>query len=243
MATALITGASGAIGSQIVRTLAARGDNVCIGYNNNMAAAQSLAHELAENYGVQTAAVRFDLSDPQSLHGSAGECRETLGRVDILVNNGGCEAFGLFQDMTDEQLISVMNADLIGSMLLTRLLLCDMLKNHSGYIVNVSSVWGEVGASCETAYSAAKAGLIGFTKALAKETAPSGVLVNCVSPGFIDTPMNGRLSDDERLELISGIPCSRAGTPQDVAEAVAFLTSGKADYICGQVLRVDGGWL
>lgn len=243
MATALITGASGGIGSQIARALAARGDDVCVGYNKNREAAQSLSDELCQTCGVRTAAVSFDLSKLVSLQGSVSECVTALGRVDILINNGGCEAFGLFQDMSDEQIVSVMNADLIGSMLLTKLLLGDMLRTHRGYIVNVASVWGEVGASCEVAYSAAKAGLIGFTKSLAKETAPSGVLVNCVSPGFIDTPMNGRLTEDERESLLTDIPCSRAGEPNDVAEAVAFLTSGKADYICGQVLRIDGGWL
>ncbi len=127
--------------------------------------------------------------------------------------------------------------------MLTKRLLPEMIKNHHGYIVNISSVWGEVGASCETAYSAAKAGLIGFTRALAKECAPSRVIVNCISPGFIDTDMNARLSVSEREEVIGQISAMRAGKTEEVAELAAFLVSGKADYICGQCLRIDGGWI
>ncbi len=241
--TAVITGGSGAIGSAIVKEFAALGHDICIGYLRGETAAEALAAEIAERYGVSAAAVRFDLSHPETLADSAEKCRKALGNIDILVNNGGCEYIGLFQDMTDEQLISIMNSDLVGTMQLTKLFLPDMLSAHKGYIVNIASVWGEVGASCEVAYSAAKAGIIGFTKALAKETAPSGVLVNCVSPGFIDTRMNSQLSADERQSLIDDIPCSRAGTAQDVADAAAFLVSGKADYICGQVIRTDGGWI
>ncbi|SDA12340.1 3-oxoacyl-[acyl-carrier protein] reductase [Ruminococcus sp. YE71] len=233
MSTALVTGASGGIGSAVARTLAGEGHRVIIGYHSGRDTAERLAEELGGK------AVSFDLSRPESLSASLEEC----GEVGILVNNGGSEHIGLFQDMTAPQLAALMNTDLLGAMELTRLLLPQMISRHSGVIVNIASVWGEVGASCEVAYSAAKAGIIGFTKALAKEVAPSGIRVNCVSPGFIDTRMNSQLNADEREALIGDIPLSRAGTPQEVADAVSFLCSEKSAYICGQTLRVDGAWI
>ncbi len=234
MSYALVTGGSGGIGSAISRTLAADGYKVIVGYHSACDAAQALAHEL------DGMAVRFDLSRPESLADTLIECPVD---IEVLVNNGGSEHIGLFQDMGTAELVSLMNADLVGCMELTRLIIPQMLHRHKGCIVNIASVWGEVGASCEVAYSAAKSGLIGFTKALAKETAPCGVRVNCVSPGFIDTRMNSQLNADERAAVISEIAADRAGSPQEVADAVSFLCSDKAAYICGQVLRVDGAWI
>ena len=240
---AFISGASGGIGSAIARALAADGFDIAAGYAHDTDGAQRLAEELESVYGVKAAAVRTDLSHTESIAEAYETAKEFIGEPTVLINNGGCEEIGLFQDLSDERLAEVMNVDLVGAMLLAKRALPYMLRMHGGYIVNISSVWGEVGASCEVAYSAAKAGLIGFTKALARECAPSGVLVNCISPGFIDTRMNAQLSNDERKELIDEIPCCRAGTPQDIANAAAFLVSGKADYICGQTLRIDGGWI
>ena len=243
MSIALITGASGGIGSAAAERLAAAGHDICAGYCTNRESAAALCCGLQTKYGVRAEAVRFDLSDTTGIAAAVGECISTLGEPDILINNGGREHIGLFQDMTDSELIGLMNSDLTGAMLLTKAVLPSMISRKRGYIVNVASVWGEVGASCEVAYSAAKAGLIGFTKALAKEAAPSGVIVNAVSPGFIDTRMNGQLTAEERAALIADIPADRAGTPADIAEAIAFLCSGKADYMIGQVLRIDGGWI
>lgn len=243
MSTALITGAAGGIGAAISRTLAAEGHNLLLGWAHNEQAAEALAKEISAEYDVCAAAVRIDLSKPQEIGEAYDDCAFYMGKPTILINNGGTEFIELFQTMTDEELITLMNTDLTGAMMLTKYALPAMLRAHRGYIINIASVWGEVGSSCEVAYSAAKAGLIGFTRALGKELAPAGVRVNCVSPGFIDTRMNGQLSPDERRELIDSIPASRAGTPEDVAAAVKFLLSGGADYICGQVLRVDGGWM
>ena len=243
---ALITGASGEIGASISRILAADGVSLALGFAHNSAAAEKLAADLSAAHGIAAFPLKIDLSDLPSpaLADSYAECVRKGGREpDILINNGGTEHIGLFQMMSDSELISLMNTDLVGTMLLTKHALPAMIRAHRGCIVNIASVWGEVGASCETAYSAAKAGLIGFTKALAKETAPSGVRVNCVSPGFIDTRMNAKLTADERSELIDSIPASRPGTPHDVAAAVRFLISDGADYICGQTIRVDGGWI
>ena len=234
MSWALITGATGGIGQAIARMLSAEGFRIIVGCHSAKDEAERLAEELHGK------AVRFDLSKPETLAESLADCPGDIG---ILVNNGGSEHIGLYQDMSAAELITLMNTDLVGSMELTRLLLPQMISRHNGCIVNIASVWGEVGASCEVAYSAAKAGLIGFTKALAKEVAPSGIRVNCVSPGFIDTRMNSQLSPIEREALLNDIPMSRAGTPQEAAEAVRFLCSPKASYITGQTLRADGGWI
>ena len=243
MSIALITGASGGIGSAAAERLAAAGRDICAGYCNSKESAETLCRRLRSEYGVRAEAVRFDLSDPSGLRGALGECISLLGEPEILINNGGREHIGLFQDMTDSELVTLMNSDLVGTMLLTKAVLPQMIARKHGYIINVASVWGEVGASCEVAYSAAKAGLIGFTKAIARETAPSGVIVNAVSPGFIDTKMNRQLSEQDKADLIADIPADRAGKPQDVAEAIEFLCSGRADYIVGQVIRIDGGWI
>lgn len=240
--TAFVTGASGEIGASVCRGLAAEGHDICAGFFANRTGCEQLCHELRENYNVRAEAVMIDLADPSSVKAAADFCKGSLGEPSILINNGGCEYIGLFQDMSCEEILRMVNTDLTGAMLLTRQLLHGIISNR-GSIVNVTSVWGEVGASCEVAYSAAKAGLIGFTRALAKELAPTGTRVNAVSPGFIDTRMNSQLTADERAAVIGEIPADRAGTPQEVASAALFLVSEKAAYITGQVLRVDGGWI
>ena len=167
----------------------------------------------------------------------------TVAECELLINNAGIADIGLFTDLTDERLAELMNTNLFGHMRLTKDVLPQMLRRHSGSVINISSVWGESGASCEVAYSAAKAGLIGFTKALAKECAPSGVRVNCVSCGLIDTKMNITLSEEDLNAVTDEIPMGRMGTPDDIANAVMFLAEESSAYITGQVLRVDGGWL
>ena len=161
----------------------------------------------------------------------------------MLVNNAGIADIKLFTDNSFSELQKMINTDLLGAMELSRQVLPEMIRQKKGCIVNIASVWGEKGASCEVAYSAAKAGLIGFTKALAREEGPSGVRVNCVSCGFIDTKMNSSLSQEDKTAVIDEVASSRAGTPQDIANAVSFLVSDKADYINGQILRVDGCWI
>lgn len=240
--TAFVTGASGEIGASVCRELAAMGYDVCAGFFANKSACESLCAELREKYKVRAESVLTDLSEPASVSAAAEFCVRSFGEPSVLVNNGGCEYIGLFQDMEISEILRVVNTDLTGSMLLTRQLLHGIISNR-GSVVNVTSVWGEVGASCEVAYSAAKAGLIGFTRALAKELAPTGARVNAVSPGFIDTRMNSQLTADERAAVIDEIPADRAGAPQEVAAAVGFLVSDKASYITGQVLRIDGGWI
>ena len=166
-----------------------------------------------------------------------------LGGIDVLVNNAGIAQSALMSDITDADYADMINTDLSGALYCCRQAIPYFLRNHSGAIVNVSSMWGEVGASMEVHYSAAKAGLIGLTKALAKELGPSGVRVNCVTPGMIDTDMNKGYTKDDIRAIVDETPLGRIGKPEDVAEAVFFLASDKASFITGQVLGVNGGYV
>lgn len=242
MKTAFVTGGSGGIGSAICFALSEAGYAVAVGYCSDKESAERICCEI-QSREKTAAAVRCDITDCNSVHASIQFIKETLGTVEVLVNNAGTACISLFTDLTDAQVLRLVNENLIGAMLVSKAVLPDMINRHCGKIVNISSVWGETGASCEVVYSASKAGLIGFTKALAKETAPSGINVNCISAGLIDTKMNSELSADELSGLIDEIPAGRIGTPQDIAEAVRFLSSVRADYINGQTIRIDGAWL
>ena len=239
---AFITGASGDIGRAIAVQLAKDGYAVALGFNNNEKAANSLSAQLKEA-GYEAFAVACDISDNGSIQSAVSLIGKELGSICVLVNNAGIADIKLFTDNSFSELQKMINTDLLGAMELSRQVLPEMIRQKKGCIVNIASVWGEKGASCEVAYSAAKAGLIGFTKALAREEGPSGARVNCVSCGFIDTKMNSSLSQEDKTAVIDEVASSRAGTPQDIANAVSFLVSDKADYINGQVLRVDGCWI
>ena len=239
---ALVTGGSGGIGSAVCRRLAEEGWMTVIGYNTDKTSAENLAAELTGRK-LSVAAIRCDVTDDESIQSCLKETERLFGETGLLVNNGGKANIGLFTDMSGKDINELMDIDLVGAMRLTNAVLPGMIRRHEGNIINISSVWGECGASCEVVYSAAKAGLIGFTKALAKEVAPSGVRVNCVSCGLIDTKMTGELSKEDLDAVIEDIPSGRMGTPEDVANTVAFLAGGESAYITGQVIRVDGGWI
>lgn len=229
--TALVTGGAGGIGAAVSRRLAADGCLVYIGYSTSEEKAKALAAEIGGK------AVKLDVTSPADIEKAAELC----GDVDILVNNAGVSEIGLFDSLPPENSRRIMEVNLVGAMSCARTFVKGMISRKSGCIVNISSMWGQVGASCEVDYSASKAGVIGFTKALAKEVAPSGIRVNCVSPGFIMTEMNSRFSQED-LELIrEDIPLGIFGEPQHVADAVAFLVSEQAEYITGQILAVNGG--
>ena len=239
---ALVTGASGGIGAACARELAKKGYTVLLHANRSLDKAESFAEELRAN-GYDAKALRCDLSSSTE---TAAMCKEILSlyhRVDALVLNAGVSYTGLLCDMTDEQGHEGMDVNVSGMFYLCRALVPGMISRQEGAIVTVSSMWGRVGASCEVAYSASKAAIIGFTKALAKELGPSGVRVNCVAPGVIDTAMMDEHSEETKANLAEETPLGRLGTPEDVAKACAFLLSDDAAFITGQVLGVDGGYL
>lgn len=233
MKKALVTGGSGGIGAAVCEVLANEGYYVYIGYSSS----REKAEILAEKIGGEP--LKIDVSDTESINSAV----KIAGEIDLLVNNAGISEIDLFTSISAEKSSRIMNVNLVGAMELTRKILPAMINRKSGCIINISSMWGEVGASCEVDYSASKAGLIGFTKALAKEAAPSGIRVNCVSPGFIMTEMNSRFSAED-LELIrEDIPLGIFGEPRHIADVVAFLASEKAEYITGQIIGVNGGMI
>ena len=240
MSTVLITGASRGIGAQCALSFAKAGYDVALNYCRSEAKALALVKEI-EALGVKAFAVQADVADSAQVKGMFDAVRAELDTVDVLVNNAGIAHVGLLTDMTDDEWRRLINTDLSGTFYCCREALSDMIRAHSGVIVNIASMWGEVGASCEAAYSAAKAGVIGLTKALAKEVGPSGVRVNAVSPGVVMTDMMAGFSEDDVAALKDETPLTSLGAPEDIADAVLFLASEKARFITGQVLSVNGG--
>lgn len=231
MKKAVVTGGAGGIGEAVCRRLYSDGYHVIVNYCHSRSKAEQLAAE------INGEAVQFDVSAPDEVI----RAFEAIGTVDLLVNNAGISEIGLFTDITPELSAKIIGTDLAGSMNCARTVLPGMVHRKSGCIINISSMWGQVGASCEVDYSASKAGIIGFTKALAKEVAPSGIRVNCIAPGFIMTEMNSRFTPEELEDIRSEIPLGIFGKPQHIADSVAFLASSQAEYITGQILGVNGG--
>lgn len=239
---ALITGASGGIGAACARTLAREGYTVLLHANRGVQAVQALAQALRAQ-GMDAYPCRCDLANAVDAQRMCGELLALHHRVDALVLNAGVSHTGLLTEMTDAQWREVMDVNVSGMFYLCRALVPGMVSRGAGAIVTVSSMWGRCGASCEAAYSASKAAVIGLTQALAKELGPSGIRVNCVAPGVIDTRMMDEHDEQTKRDLAQETPLGRLGTPQDVAQAVAFLLCERAAFITGQVLGVDGGYL
>ena len=236
MLTALITGGSRGIGAQTVRAFTQAGYRVAFFYLNSEAAAQVLSQETG------AVAIRCDVRDAQSVRMACAEAVRQLSHIDVLVNNAGVAQQKLFTDITDEDWNAMIGTHLTGAFFVTRAVLPGMISRRYGRIINVSSIWGQVGASCETHYSAAKAGLIGLTKALAKESAPSGVTVNCICPGVIETDMLSSFTSEDLASLAEETPVGRLGTPEDIARAIVWLADEQSSFVTGQVIGINGGF-
>ncbi len=239
--TAIITGGSRGIGAATAHLLAARGYAVVIAYRSSEMAAKTLEKELLSQ-GMDALAVKADVTDVEEVTALFATAYDTYGSVDVLVNNAGIASQQLLTDVSDATYEAVVTTNLGGVFRCCREAVPFFLKQHRGSIINISSIWGMVGASCESVYAASKAGVIGFTKSLAKELGPSGIRVNCLCPGVIDTDMNAMYDKEVMASLADETPLGRIGTPAEVAEAVAFFASEASSFITGQVLGVDGGF-
>ena len=237
---ALISGASGGIGSACARALGQRGDCVAVHYHRNKDAAEAVVASLI-NAGGYAKAYGADLTVAEEIKAMHHAIVSDLGEVDILVNNAGISEFALFQNISEEMWDMMTDTNLKSAYMLSRELLPSMITRKNGCIVNIASMWGQVGASCEVHYSASKGGLIAMTKALAKEVGPSAIRVNCVAPGAIKTAMLNNLTESDLEAIRDETPLGRLGEPEDVANAVLFLTDSSSSFITGQVLGVNGG--
>lgn len=238
----LITGASGEIGGAVARAFANAGYSLALHYNKGKQEAEKLLNLLIEN-GCEAVLMQGDLAEKGVPKKIVDECIRHFGKIDVLVNNAGVSLVKPFLDTQDDEGELLLRTNLTAAIECAKYAANDMLKRKEGSIINISSVWGICGASCEVYYSASKAGLIGFTKALACEFAPSGIRVNAIAPGVIDTKMNAHLNEKEKQNLIDEIPMGRMGSGYDVAKASLYLASSDADYVTGQTINVSGGFL
>ncbi len=241
MKTVIVTGASRGIGACIAKEFAKNGYNVVLNYFKSEEKAKEVSKEI-ESLGARVLLSKADVSDPVQVQAMVEEAIKVFGNVDVLVNNAGISISGLLIDMTNEQIQNLVSTNLVSQIVCAREVAKHMIGCQSGRIVNVSSIWGVVGGSNETVYSATKAGIIGFTKALAKELGLSNITVNAVAPGAIETDMMKSYDAETKNQIAEETTLGRIGKPEDIAKAVLFLASDDASYITGQVLRVDGGW-
>lgn len=236
MKNVLITGGSRGIGRACVEKFAREGFMVSFIYNNS----DAQADELSAKTGAY--AIKADISDPDEARAAVAKAIEKMGSVDILVNNAGISLIKLFTDTTDEDYYNIMNTNIGGTFFVTREVARNMISNHFGRIVNIGSMWGKVGASCEVAYSASKAAVEGFTKALAKELGLSGITVNCIEPGVITTEMNAALDENTLKELCDETPIGRIGEACELAEFIFTIATEKSGFLTGQIIGFDGGF-
>ena len=236
----LITGGSRGIGAACVRAFATDGYTVVFLYKSSREKAEALAQSLRAE-GKDVAAYQCDVADAAQVQATVADILRAYRRIDALVNCAGIAHVGLFTDMTEDEWDRLFVVNVRSVFSVSKAVLPGMISRQGGAVVNVSSMWGEVGASCEVAYSATKAALIGLTKALAKEVGPSGIRVNCVTPGVIDTDMNAQLTEDDRAALADETPLGRIGNADEVAKTILFLCGEGASFITGQILGVSGG--
>ena len=239
---ALVTGSSRGIGRAVARKLAAEGYAVCVNYRVRQDCAEALVAELT-GAGCRAMAVQADVSVRQQVNEMVRRVEDAFGPVSLLVNNAGVSEQSMFQDVSDEMWHRYFAVNVDGAFYASQAVLPPMLHRHAGCIINISSIWGLRGASCEVTYSCTKHAIIGLTRSLAMELAPSGIRVNCVAPGVIETDMVKVLGEETLKDLAEQTPLGRLGKPEDIAAAVAYLASDKASFVTGQVLAVDGAFV
>lgn len=239
--TALITGASRGIGRAIAIEFAKEGANIVINYSKDELGAEETL-KILKSIGVVVYKIKEDVSSFEGAEKIIDFTLKSFGKIDILVNNAAKSTIGLFMDSSKEEIEGILNTNLLGPLYLSKMAIPHMI-NRKGVILNISSMWGEVGASCEVLYSTSKGGINLFTKALAKEMAPSNIRVNAIAPGVIDTSMNSFLSEEDRENLEEEIPVGRFGSPEEIGKIAVFLCSEDSSYIIGQIIRVDGGYI
>ena len=237
-----ISGSGRGIGKAIAIEFAKNGHPVVINAVRDKDSLEQTKQEILA-CGVPCLSFLCDIKDYNNVKYIFDETKNKLGPIGIVVNNAGIAHIGLFQDMTPEEYNNILQTNLVSALNCCHAAIPDMVKAHCGHIINISSVWGNVGASCEAVYSASKGGLNSFTKALAKELAPSGIYVNAVSCGLIDTEMNSTLSEDDLSALSEDIPVGRMGKPEEIARFVYELSTGGHTYLTGQIITLDGGWM
>lgn len=240
--TVLVTGASKGIGAATAILFAQKGYNVVINYNNSYESASLLCRSLA-SHGYSVMMHQANVANRLEVELMVKETLYKFGSLDVLVNNAGIAFQGLLTETDEIDFDRIIDVNLKGVYNCCKSVIPSMVSQQSGKIINISSMWGQVGASCEVAYSASKAGVIGLTKALAKELAPSGITVNCIAPGLIETSMNANLTIEEMNDFVENVPLGRIGNADEIAQAIEFLASDKADYITGQILGINGGYV
>ena len=238
MKTVIVTGGSRGIGRAIVEKFASENYNVILNYNKS----EFAAIDIAKKYP-NVEIFKADVSSPKDVEAMINFAESKFGQIDILINNAGISCTGLLQDLSLEEWNRLFEVNVTGTFLITREVLPRMISKKVGKIINISSVWGLVGASMEVAYSASKAAIIGFTKALAKEVGPSNITVNCIAPGIVMTDMVNNLSVDEFEQIREEIPLGRIGSTEDIANTAFYLASDAANYLTGQVISPNGGWV
>ena len=237
MKTVLITGGSRGIGRSMVEIFSKNGYLVAFTYKNS----DKEADDLARSTGAIP--IKADSLSEEDVKRGVAYALSKLGKIDCLINNAGISSFSLLTDLSLEEWNNTIGVSLTGAFLYSKAVIPDMLSRKAGRIINVTSMWGIVGSSCEVHYSAAKAGLIGMTKALAKELGPSGITVNAIAPGLIETEMNASLTEEEKKSIVDETPLMKMGSPEDVAKAALFLASNEASFITGDVLNLSGGFI
>lgn len=240
--TVIVTGSSKGIGAAAAIIFAQKGFNVVINYNESYESASLLCSSLVSN-GYSVITQKANVANKMEVDLMVKETLYKFGSIDVLINNASVAYQGLITDTDEIDFDRIIDIDLKGVFNCCKSVTQTMVNQKSGTIINISSMWGQVGASCEVAYSAAKAGVIGLTKALAKELAPSGITVNCIAPGLIETGMNSNLTVEELNDFVNEIPLGRMGSADEIAAAAYFLASPAADYITGQVLGINGGYI